>query len=36
MVGVGFTLGDIDGDFTALGAMFLILTAFILRALLDA
>jgi hypothetical protein len=30
-----FTLRDAKGDFIALGAMFFILTAFILRALLD-
>ena len=30
-----FTLGDVDGDFTTLGAMFFILSAFILWALLD-
>jgi hypothetical protein len=30
-----FTLHDVDGDFTVFGAMFFILTAFILRALLD-
>jgi hypothetical protein len=30
-----FTLGDVDGDFTALSAMFFILLAFILEALLD-
>jgi hypothetical protein len=36
MAGVGFTMGDIDGDLTTLGATFFILTAFIFRALLDA
>jgi hypothetical protein len=34
-VGEVFTLGDVDGDFTAFGAMFFILTTFILWALLD-
>ena len=34
-VGEVFTLGDVDGDFTAFGAMFFILTALILGALLD-
>jgi hypothetical protein len=29
-------MGDIDGDLTTLGATFFILTALILRALLDA
>ena len=29
-----FTLGDVDGDFTTLGAMFFILSAFILRVVL--
>ena len=30
-----FTLGDVDGDFTAFCAMFFIFTAFLLGALLD-
>jgi hypothetical protein len=30
-----FTLGDVDGDFIALSAMFFILSAFVLGALLD-
>jgi hypothetical protein len=30
-----FTLGDVEGDFTAFGAMFFILSAFILGVLLD-
>jgi hypothetical protein len=30
-----FTLGDVDSDFTAFSAVFFILSAFILRALLD-
>jgi hypothetical protein len=34
-VGEVFTLGDVDGDFTTLGGMFFILSAFILRAFLD-
>ena len=34
-VGEVFTLGDVDGDFTTLDAMFFIHSAFILRALLD-
>ena len=34
-VGEVFTLPDVDGDFTAFGAMFFILAAFILGALLD-
>jgi hypothetical protein len=34
-LGEVFTLGDVDGDFTALGAMFFILSSFILRAFLD-
>jgi hypothetical protein len=34
-VGEVFTLGDVDGNFTAFGAMFFILSAFVLRALLD-
>ena len=34
-VGEVFTLGDVDGDFVALDAMFFILLAFILGVLLD-
>jgi hypothetical protein len=34
-VGEVFTLGDVDGDFIALGTMFFILSSFILRAFLD-
>ena len=34
-VGEVFTLGDVDGDFTMFYAMFFILMAFVLRALLD-
>ena len=34
-VGEVFTLGDVDGDFTAFGVVFFILSAFILGVLLD-
>jgi hypothetical protein len=34
-VGKVFTLGNVDGDFTTLGVVFFILSAFVLGALLD-
>jgi len=34
-IGEVFTLGDVDGDFTTINAVLFILSAFILRVLLD-